>query len=172
MLTLKIKDPEKLLPGEREIVEAARRGVEVLVIEHLRRKNDSTSPKPGFPKSNYYANAAKDVASSVSGSKATVEINHPGVALHFFGGTVLPKKKALAIPLEGIVWDVWPSEYQGELHPVKDKKTGKAYLVDDSLGLALYELVPKVAIPSDPSVLPTDEEILTAAEAAVWEMVA
>ena len=69
-MKLRLIDPESLIPDAHTAAEAAVRGVEVLIIDHLREKNDSTQPnRYGLPKTNYYAEAAKNVAASVDGEK-------------------------------------------------------------------------------------------------------
>lgn len=112
-LTLTISDPESIIPDAHVAAEAAVRGMEVLVIDHLRDKNNRSAHKSGFPKSDYYAKAANNVAASVAGNVARIEIDHPGLALHYEGGTVWPKKKALAIPIDPSVAAIWPSEAGG-----------------------------------------------------------
>ena len=176
-LKLKIKDPERQLLGNEDVMmQAASAGVEALLREHLEQKNQGTAPnRYGLPKSNYYSEAAKHVESEVNGKRVTVEVDYPGIALHYEGGTVYPKKKALAVPINPAVAGIWPSEYGREMFVVwpKGKKTGLLVGADandeDRIGHALYLLLPKANIPEDKSVLPTDEQVLNAAEAAIWE---
>ncbi|MGN0833051.1 MAG: hypothetical protein ACI4RD_05325 [Kiritimatiellia bacterium] len=166
-MKLRLIDPESLIPDAHVAAEAAVRGVEALIIEHLRQKNDGTKPnRNGLPKTNYYADAAKNVEASVDGATVRVEINHPGLAMHYEGGTVYPKKKALALPIDPAVAGIWPSEYSQD-H--KLFKTPGGALGDAESGKILYILLPKATIPADKSVLPTDDETLKAAEEAVWE---
>ena len=166
-MNLRLIDPERLIPDAHVAAEAAVRGVEALIIEHLRKKNDGTKPnRNGLPKTNYYADAAKNVEASVDGATIRVEIDHPGLAMHYEGGTVYPKKKALAIPIDASVAGIWPSEYSRD-H--KLFKTPGGALGDADTGKILYILLPKATIPADKSVLPTDEETLKTAEEAVWE---
>ena len=160
-MKLRLIDPERLIPDAHTAAEAAVRGVEVLIIEHLRNKNDGTKPNRwGMPKKNYYADAAKNVEASVDGATVRVEIDHPGLAMHYEGGTVYPKKKALAMPINPAVARIWPSEYS-QSH--KLFKTPAGALGDAETGEILYILLPKATIPADPTVLPTDEEIADAA---------
>lgn len=166
-MKLRLIDPERLIPDAHVAAEAAVRGVEALIIEHLRKKDDGTKPdRRGMPKTNYYADAAKNVEASVDGATVRVEIDHPGISLHYEGGTVYPKKKALAIPIDPAVAGIWPSEYSQD-H--KLFKTPGGALGDAETGKILYILLPKATIPADKSVLPTDEETLKTAEEAVWE---
>lgn len=166
-MKLRLIDPERLIPDAHVAAEAAVRGVEALIIEHLRKKDDGTKPNRwGMPKTNYYADAAKNVEASVDGATVRVEIDHPGISLHYEGGTVYPKKKALAIPIDTSVAGIWPSEYSQD-H--KLFKTPGGALGDADTGKILYILLPRATIPADKSVLPTDEETLKTAEEAVWE---
>lgn len=166
-MKLRLIDPERLIPDAHVAAEAAVRGVEALIIEHLQKKNDGTKPnRYGLPKTNYYADAAKNVEASVDGATVRVEIDHPGLAMHYEGGTVYPKKKALALPIDPAVAGIWPSEYSQD-H--KLFKTPGGALGDADTGKILYILLPKATIKADKSVLPTDEETLKTAEEAVWE---
>lgn len=166
-MKLRLIDPERLIPDAHVAAEAAVRGVEALIIEHLRKKDDGTKPdRWGMPKTNYYADAAKNVEASVDGATVRVEIDRPGISLHYEGGTVYPKKKALAIPIDPAVAGIWPSEYSQD-HQLF--KTPGGALGDAETGKILYILLPKATIPADKSVLPTDEETLKTAEEAVWE---
>ena len=166
-MKLRLIDPERLIPDAHVAAEAAVHGVEALIIEHLRKKNDGTKPnRYGLPKTNYYADAAKNVEASVDGATVRVEIDHHGISMHYEGGTVYPKKKALALPIDPAVAGIWPSEYSQD-H--KLFKTPGGALGDADTGKILYILLPKATIKADKSVLPTDEETLNTAEEAVWE---
>lgn len=175
MFKLALKDTKPIIPDAEIAAQAAARGIEALVIGHLRAKNNSTTPsKFGLPKSNYYAEAAENVSAAASGRVAKVEIDHPGIALHYEGGTVYPKKKALAIPIDPSVATIWPSEAGGiatgnGYSMFWPKKSSHGFIKDAETSELLWLLVPKADIPADPSVLPTDESILNAAEAAIWE---
>lgn len=182
MLKLQLHDrPESMVPDLKIAAQAAARGMEVLIIGHLRQKNNGTQPnRYGLPKSNYYADAAKNVEANSSGNVATVEIEKDGIALHYEGGTVRPKKKALAIPIDPSVAGIWPSEASGigtggaDDEPyalIWPKGSNHGFIKDTETNDLLWVLVPKATIPADPSVLPTDDSILNAAEEAVWEAV-
>ena len=168
-MKLRLIDPERLIPDAHVAAEAAVRGVEALIIEHLRNKNDGTKPnRNGLLKKNYYADAAKNVEASVDGATVRVEIDHPGISLHYEGGTVYPKKKALAVPVDPAVAGIWPSEYSRD-HQLF--KTPGGALGDAETGKILYILLPKATIPEDKTVLPTDAEIFGAVEEALMEAV-
>ena len=168
-MKLRLIDPERLIPDAHTAAEAAVRGVEVLIIDHLRNKNDGTQPnRYGLPKSNYYAEASNNVAAGVTGNKVNVEIDHPGISMHYEGGTVYPKKKALALPIDPAVAGIWPSEYSRD-H--KLFKTPGGALGDADTGKILYILLPKATIPEDKTVLPDDAAIFNAVENALMEAV-
>ena len=174
-MKLRLIDPERLIPDAHVAAEAAVRGVEALIIEHLRKKNDGTKPnRYGLPKTNYYADAAKNVEASVDGATVRVEIDHPGLAMHYEGGTVYPKKKALAIPIDASVAGIWPSEAnayanEDEYALIWPKNSSHGFIKDVEQNQLLWLLIPKATIKADKSVLPTDEETLNTAEEAVWE---
>lgn len=167
---LRVLNPDVIAPDARLCAEAASRGIEVLVIDHLRKKNETTSPnRYGLPKSNYYAEASNNVESTVDGRVARVEVDHPGIALHYEGGTVLPKKKALAVPINPEVAGIWPSEAGGELDLFWPKNSSHGFLKDPETSELLYLLLPKATIPEDKTVLPTDDQIFEAAGDAIME---
>lgn len=174
-MKLRLIDPERLIPDAHTAAEAAVRGVEALIIEHLRKKNDGTKPnRNGLPKTNYYADAAKNVEASVDGATIRVEIDHPGLAMHYEGGTVYPKKKALAIPIDASVAGIWPSEAnayanEDEYALIWPKNSSHGFIKDVEQNQLLWLLIPKATIPADPSVLPTDTEIFGAVEEALME---
>ena len=138
----------------------------------MRKKNDGTKPnRNGLPKTNYYAYAAKNVEASVDGATVRVEIDHPGLAMHYEGGTIYPKKKALAIP---IVAGIWPREAnayanEDEYALIWPKNSSHGFIKDVEQNQLLWLLIPKATITADKSVMPTDEETLKTAEEAVWE---
>ena len=176
-LTISAESVRDAMPPERTLLDAAARAMVNCVKRHLREKNERTPPRDGFPKSNYYAEAADTARGSASGNVAQVEVgpddpNGPGagIALHYYGGTVYPKKKALAIPISPAVAGIWPSEASGvgaDLAMIWPKNSSHGFLKDTETNELLWLLVPKATIPADPDVLPADAEILTAAENAV-----
>jgi hypothetical protein len=152
------------IPSAETLAEAMGQGVFTLVKGHLAARNGRTSRRAGFPKSHYWAEAAKSVRKpSVSGSTATIEIDKEGVALHYYGGTVKPKKKALAIPLSPLVADIWPSEAPSNLDLFWPKNSPHGFLKDSNTSELLYLLVPHVRITADPTVLPEEGKIAAAA---------
>lgn len=174
-MKLRLIDADNLIPDARTAAEAAVVGIEELVVEHLARKDGTTErSRWGMPKTNYYARASRNVEPSVSGSTARVEIDQPGLAMHYEGGTVYPKKKALAIPISPAVAGIWPSEAnafanEDEYALIWPKNSAHGFIKDVEQNELLWLLIPKAEIKADKTVLPTDEAILKAAEEAVWE---
>lgn len=178
MLALKVHVPPELIVDSRTAAEAARMGVSELVREHLRSKNEATRPNrltAGMPKSDYWADAADSVTSEVSGSVATVTVEKEGAALHYYGGVVYPKKKALAVPIDPSVAGIWPSEANAltdHIAMIWPKNSAHGFLKDTESGDLLWLLLPKATMKADASVLPTDAEIERAAVEAIGEAVA
>lgn len=168
-LKLNVISAADTLPPVEELADAARYGVEVLIKNHLRSRNNSRPPRGLMPKTNYYADAAESVTSATKNNQVEVTISQEGIALHYYGGTVLPKKKALAIPLSPIVAGIWPSEAPGNLDLFWPKNSSHGFLKDSNSSEILYLLVPKATIRADKNVLPTDEEFYSAAQEAILE---
>ena len=170
-MNLKFEIPEDWLITERAAAEAAAAGISQLVIDHLREKNSRTAPKTGFRKTNFWSEVADSVTTSVKGNRGEITIEKEGAALHYFGGTVYPKKKALAIPLSPLVQDIWPSEQPSGLELFWPKNSPHGFPKDKDTSELLYLLVSKATIPADKTVLPEDADILKAAEEAIWEAI-
>ena len=171
-----------LLPPAAVLAEAGARGVSNAVVRHLRRR---PANRRGFPSRGYWADAADSVSVLPSaGGTATVEISKEGAALHYEGGTVRPKDggRALAIPLAAEVYGRKPSEWSGfrrggeagdddVLQLFWPKNSRHGFLKHRDTGDLLYLLVPKATIKADPSVLPSDGEMLDAAREGIMEAV-
>lgn len=173
-MKIRLIDPERLIPDAHTAAEASVDGVERLIKQHLRDKNNATQPnRYGLPKTNYYAEAAKDVAAGVDGNKVNVEISYPGISLHYEGGTVYPTggKKNIAIPIDPAVAGIWPSEFDPTENHEKTFITPGGAIGEKETGKILYILLPKATIPEDKTVLPTDAEIFGAVENALMEAV-
>lgn len=160
--------PPDLIPAKQQAAEAIADRMSGLVRRHLRDRNASRPANQyGLPKTNYYEDAAGSVTTEVSGNAAAVVIDKEGVALHYEGGTVRPKKKALAVPINPAVAGIWPSEYSRD-HQLF--KTPAGALGDAETGEILYILLPKATIKADPTVLPTEDALSNAAMDAVWDL--
>lgn len=163
-----------LLPPDAVLAQAGARGVSNLIVRHLRAR---PANRRGFPSSGYWADAADSVSVlPSSGGVAAVEIAKEGVALHYEGGTVLPKDggKALAIPLAAEVYGKNPRKWSGFrrgdeadgddiLQLFWPKNSAHGFLKHRDTGELYYLLVPKATIKADPGVLPSDGELEAAA---------
>lgn len=159
-------DPARFLEAAKQpILEAAARAMSVLLIRHFRDRNRTRPKRQGWPKTNYWADAAQTVTSEAEGDTAVATIAQPGVRLHWLGGVVKPKNghRALAIPADPSVQGIWPSEYKGK------PDAGPTFLVwkkGENTGMIatrkkkaknltpLWWLVAKTTMQPDPSVIP------------------
>lgn len=170
MMVKEIK--ENLAPA---VADAAARGISNLLYNHFLKRNERTG-RPGWPKSDYWADAAESViVSSWQNGDAVVMARASGLLMHRDGGTILPKRgRFLAIPIHPMVAGIWPREVMQrekdvKLIPVRGGK-GEGYLlalqVTDEVKLPLWRLARKATLKPDPSVLPTLEEQTEAATTA------
>ncbi len=171
-MDLKITIPQKalegLIPDSATIAKSAGEAVADLVKENFQKRNDASKPEAGMPKSNYWDEVSQSTRVEIQGEHAVVTIDKEGAALHFYGGTVLPGngKKALAIPKHPKTAGKRAAEFTGEMFCVWGKGDTYGMLVScdvDTAGELMYLLIPKANIKPDPSVLPTEAEMLDAA---------
>ena len=155
------------------MIDAGGRGVQNLVIRHLRRRN-ARPGKPGWPKSNYYEDAASSTILERNGdNSALITVHAPGLRLHLIGGDVKAKSgKAMAVPVRPEVAGIWPSEYSGRdrVFLLVRKAIGKAYLAEREDGghlRILWRLIKKARHEPDPAVIPSESEISAAATSAI-----
>lgn len=171
-MKLKLKIPADFFISAEDAAEAGTLGISECVMEHLRERDKHTTRRPGFRKTSYWAEAADGVKTTFNGRTGTVSIDKEGVALHYHGGTVKPEeKKAFAIPISPLVQDIAPSELGGDLDLIWPKSSSHGFLKDPETSELLYLLVPKAEFAPDSSVLPTDDQMLKAAEEAIWKEV-
>lgn len=172
-LTIKIPPAQlrDVLPSERELAQAAGRGVFNAVKRHLVER-DSRGRSDGLPRTGYYGDAASGVTTEISGKTALITIHKEGVALHYYGGVVYPTDghKALAIPKVAAVAGKRPAEADPDrtkfaLVWPKGEKTGT--LRDKETDEVVYLLVSKATIPEDKTILPTEDEMKSAGMAAM-----
>ena len=171
-LTFKVSSTADMLPPDRELAQAAGRGVSNAVKSHLMERDRRSVPAPGMPRSGYYNEAAGGVTTDVSGHSATITIHKEGVALHYYGGVVYPTSghKALAIPksIQGAgkrPAEADPNRTKFALVWPKGETTGT--LRDKETDEVVYLLVPKATIPEDKTILPTEDEMKSAGMAAM-----
>jgi len=118
----------------------------------------------------FYGRAARSTSSGVQGRSAFVSIDHEGIALRRFGGTVKPRNgKYLTIPAIDQAQGKRAREFD-DLH-FRRNASGNGGRLCDPTGRVYYWLVKQSTHKADPSVLPTDGEIQEAAVDAVKEWV-
>ena len=165
------------LKARQRLNKVAGEGAARLVRDHLMQRNRSVDRDPGWEPSNYWANAAESAYSSSDADGATVHIPWAGVRWHRYGGTIEPRNaKALAIPLRPENKGVYPSKKfpnRGDAFVYRPKSGDKAFLATSDNGkLTLhYILLKSVSKDPDPTVLPSDDDILAAAVAPAQKLI-
>lgn len=174
ILTLSIPAPRPELSraviSTRNLLEIAARAVSNCVHDHFQRRNESAKHRAGFPRSNYWADAAASVHVDIeSDNRAAIHAHAPGLRLHLHGGIVRPvAARALAIPLKPEVADINPREYSAlghKLFIVKSKRSGKAVLAGPGQNgkiKGLWLLTKSTTHHPDSSVLPPIQTLHTA----------
>lgn len=182
------------LLGDRTMMhEAMAQGIEGTVMAHLQAL-DARSPN-----THYYGRAAQNLHVTADDSAGRVVISERGMALHYYGGRVLPvDQKNLAIPtddvpLAGTEGRKGPREMgplafipnrngpsvttgylvEGEERTVtRGKNKGGTRTVPKPGGRLLYVLRGWTDHDPDPSVIPTDEALTAAARSGLDELLA
>ncbi|MGH2603675.1 MAG: hypothetical protein ACRDJ9_30365, partial [Dehalococcoidia bacterium] len=153
--------------------------------KHLFELNQSRPNRLGGRRTNFYAQAGRATSFTAAGDTVTVSIASVGIAQRYFGGTITPKTaKFLTIPavpeahgkragefpdLEFAVPGGHPALIRRQQQAVKfrrDRKTGlrRAFAGAERGGEVIFWLAKSVTQQADPSVLPTDETIVTNAQ--------
>lgn len=170
----------------RDLHLALAEGGKQTVREHFRRlalRRNSSGGAGG--RKAFYAIARDSTHAQATGIEATIAITGPrGIRLRRLGGTLRakPPRKYLAVPLVDRLRGVRAAEVYDELdlRPIINRRTGKGILYSghdrprNSRGnptsprpgekvTALYALVRRIRQKADPTVLPPDRDILTAA---------
>ncbi len=158
MLTIAIQD-QKLL----DLIERAKKLNDKMpkliahaganaVIDHFHALNRSRSSR-----SDYYARAAGSTFPIVEGDKIGVGIDHVGIALRRFGGTVRPRTaKFLSIPVADESYGKRMREFEN-LEIIYNRKKGKGVAKIGSR--VLFALTQQATHKPDATVLPTDNQL-------------
>lgn len=185
-MALDVQITDKATPALRALLLqlSGRRGhailgqsIRILVREHLRAK-EAQPNKQGWPKTHYYSRARERVTFEASEDDATVTVAIEGFRQRYHGGRITPvNRRALTIPAAPEAYGKVAGEFGGnlEFYPFyRGRIVGLLVGAPDSAlaGKVLYRLVTSVNQAPDPSVIPTDAEMLTAAEAALTKAVA
>ena len=164
-LTIPKQQLDDLFPDRKTIAQAAGEAVADLVKRHFEERNSSRMGESGMPKSNYWDEARQATRIEMNGDTAVITVDKEGAALHYFGGTVYPGpgKKALAIPKHPATAGMRAREYAGEMFVVWKRGETSGMLVSsepETAGELMYLLIPKATLAPDPSVLPTESEMI------------
>lgn len=152
--------------------DAAVRGVRNLVVAHLLARQGTARHRPGMPQSGYWGDAANATTVEMHGGGGVVTVSKEGVALHFYGGVVRPGpgKKALAFPVHPAAAGMRAAEYdprREKLEFVPGAGGRAPTLRDAESGEVYYVLIASKTFRPDPSVLPAESEMTSAAVAAM-----
>ncbi len=150
-------------------------GVRVLIRKHLAAKQRQPN-KQGWRKLDWYKRARDRVEVKQDGRGTYVSIDLPGFAQRYTGSpaVITPvNAKALAIPISSISYGKRPAEFKDLLFvPVLRGRTIGLLVQQVSAGSAkiwinLFRLVKFVRVKADKTMLPTDQELVTAARDAI-----
>lgn len=150
--------------------------------KHLVGLNSARPNALGGTRTNFYTSAARGTQFRIQGDYVIVSINQVGIALRYFGGTVRPKvKKFLTIPARAEAHGKRASEFDLVVlwnrtgpYALARRRDLRAGLARDFVGPGrgrgaevLFWLVKEVTQRADPTVLPDQLEVESAAAAAV-----
>lgn len=123
----------------------------------------------GGPRTNYYSDARKSTSYEVSGDTVTIVVSQVGIALHYYGGTVTPKKgKYLTIPARPECHGKLASDFSdlivlwGKRGPYglgKRDKIGIGTAANKASVTVYFWLVSKATLTADPSTIPTEDQV-------------
>lgn len=170
-VTPALEDIAALLSGEDPgLREAAAAGAAEHLRGHLEKRND-TPNKLGGKRTNYWNDVAASTFHEVKGSDMVIGVDHVGAALHYFGGTIEPKRaKLLTIPASPAAHGKRAGEFEN-LAPVffnRNKpaaKTVGALIRDDAPEGefdVMFWLSTSADIPEDKTVLPPENDLTRA----------
>lgn len=172
------------------VAQVAARGIANLIRDHLFAKDASSPNALGGKRSHFYSGAAKSMVNVASGDGVAITINQIGLAQRWLGGTIRAgagtstatggPTKYLAIPARAEAYGRTPGEFD-DLRFVPTRRGGmlvQALQTSFSMGkkgvkggaekggLVFFWLVTEVTQRADPSVLPTEGEMMKAGVAA------
>lgn len=137
---------------------------------NFRRLDRTRTNKLGGTRTGFYGRAVKAVQQpALTPGGVSVSIVQQGIAQRFFGGEITPKSgKYLTLPVHPLAYGKRAREFS-DLQFIALDGGRRAILVrpndasPNGIGEIFYALVRRVHQQPDPSVLPTDEELNTAA---------
>ncbi len=183
----------QLAPEKLALIGA--RGAANRIRAHLANLEATRGNKDGWPRTHFWAQVRQSVQNPTpTAGGAVISINHLGFALRYFGGVVLPvRRKFLTIPATPEAYGHRAREFaqlKFALAPLNDgsgrrapalveaehtrldfgrkRKDGSRRVTAESRGgKVFYWLVRKTTHRPDPTVLPSEAEIATAALGAI-----
>ncbi len=168
--------------NSKDLIEVVAESAAEATREHLRDLHDKRHRN--VTGRSFYLRAADAVVADSSGDDARVTIDHTGLALRYYGGTVRPSGRTslitgkpirrIAVPKEGSEAEgKTPYDFRGRVSLIITKRK-KAYLgkeEPDGSFTPLFWLVKETNHKPDKTVLPTDDTLADAAEAAIKEQI-
>jgi len=182
-------------PAQLALVGA--RGVANAVREHFRDLEQKRPNKMGWPRQHFWGGARQSVQvpSGAAGNIVSVTITKPGVALLYFGGIVRPKPPLIFLTIPAVpeaygtrARERFDLSVDRRVNPAtgflqfclveneqsrltlgpRSKKTGqRRFKGKRATGRVIFWLARKVRIKEDPTVLPTETELVQAAGNAI-----
>ncbi len=178
-----------------QLSRVAAHGVGLRLKDHFQDLERDRPNKMGWPRQHFWSGARQAISEQYSGARVTLSITKPGVALHYFGGVVRPIiAEMLTIPAVAEAYGkrarergdliltkrenpktgklqlcLVKAEQSAAILGPRSKKTGKRRFKKSTAtgGEVIYWLARKVTIKPDKTVLPTDDQLETAAGEAV-----
>jgi hypothetical protein len=147
--------------------------------QHLEEKNAQPN-KRGWPKTNYYAQASEATFAQSDQTAAYVVVAQEGFRQRYFGGTIRPvTRQFLAFPVSASAYGKKPREFTLKVQYLKADiaPEGRAgtYLVKNGASgqpVPYFRLVKKVTQQPDPTVIPSDQEIVQVAHETLEDKLA
>lgn len=189
-----VADLSKILANPQPMLNVAGRSVGSALKAHFKHKQETEPNKLGGKRTNFWADVGRSVSAPTQTSTTSVEVSIDHVAINqkVHGGTIRPKapRKAIAIPIDPSVYGKMPSTCGIALALVYAKKNGKVSVFLAAaetqerkkyqyggtqatlqtryshavIGKPLFLLLKSVTQKADPTALPKDAVLQTAAE--------
>lgn len=149
--------------GSAPVQEAAARGAANVVEDHFVAR-DKVGNKLGGQRTHYWGEARNSVNVTSDENGGRINISKVGVALHYYGGTVVPtEKKALTIPARAEYHGRRAGEFDLSFVPAWGAGGNLIGSLQNEEGEVAYWLVKKTVHAPDASVLPPQDAMVEAA---------
>lgn len=169
--------------GRHDLLSAAATGAKILVQGHLRTeapRRHSTADRLRARRTEHLEKGARAVTMHADGEKAVVEVPIPGITRAFHDIEIRPvKADKLTIPvnamsygrtageLSALGWRLFRGRCKGANLLFGSRGEGKNRVTH-----LFYALKDRVTVPMDPSLLPTNDEIMNEATASMAREIA